>query len=81
MNKKRRKELDMLIPRIEKIKGELESLMKEEQEYFENMPENLYGSERHEIAGNAICGMEYAIDELENAISNIKAACIKTLYI
>lgn len=74
MNKIRRKELQSIIYQIEELKGSLEDLQAEEEEYRDNMPENLWGSERYDKAEEAIANMEDAISALEEAISSIDAA-------
>ena len=53
MNKVRRKALADLVEQFEVLKEELESLMEEEEEYRDNMPENLQGSELYEKADAA----------------------------
>ena len=53
MNKARRKALDEVISKIEEAKELLENLQAEEEEYRDNMPENLQGSERYEAADAA----------------------------
>lgn len=50
MNKIRRKELQSVIDQLEELKDSLETLMSEEEEYRDNMPENLQGSVRYEAA-------------------------------
>ena len=74
MNKYRRKELSTLLTTLEEVKGTLETLKEEEEEYRDNMPENLWGSERYEKAEEAISNMEDAINSLEDAISSIDTA-------
>ena len=74
MNKIRRKSLQTLMDQLEEIKGALEDLQSEEEEYRDNMPENLWGSERYEKAEEAISNMEDAVSSLEDAISSIEAA-------
>jgi len=46
MNKARREAIDVAIAKIEEGKAELEMLMEEEQDYFDNMPESLQSSEK-----------------------------------
>jgi len=48
MNNVRRKELDMILLVLNSLKDDLESVLDEEREAFENIPENLWGSERYE---------------------------------
>lgn len=74
MNKARRKQLEEIIERIQGISEDLESIMSDEEEYRDNMPENLQGSERYEIAYNACYAMQDALDNLEEAISNVETA-------
>ena len=82
MNKKRRKRIsdviykiefvkrhrDSLSTGLEEIKNELEDILYEEEDYFDNMPENLQGSIRGEAAEEAIDYLTEAIDSLEVAI-------------
>ena len=74
MNKARRKALDEVISKIEEAKELLENLQAEEEEYRDNMPENLQGSERYEAADAAVDNMSSAVDALEEAISSIESA-------
>ncbi len=46
----------------------------EEQECMDNMPENLWGSERYEKAEEAVSNLEDAINYLEEAVSSIEYA-------
>lgn len=72
MNKPRRKALEKVINIIEEAKGELEMLRDEEQEYMDNMPENLADSDRYNAADSAVSNMDDAINELEEAVSSIR---------
>ena len=74
MNKARRKALDEVISKIEEAKELLENLQAEEEEYRDNMPENLQGSERYEAADAAVDNMSSAVDALDEAISSIESA-------
>ena len=74
MNKARRKALDEVISKIEEAKELLENLQAEEEEYRDNMPENLQGSERYEAADAAMDNMSSAVDALDEAISSIESA-------
>lgn len=46
MNKIRRKNLQTIIDRLEDIKADLEEITCEEEEYRDNIPENLQSSEK-----------------------------------
>ena len=67
MNKIRRKNLQSIIDQLEELKGSLEDLQAEEEEYRGNIPENMQESERYEKA-------DEAVDNLEEVISSIEAA-------
>lgn len=67
MNNARRKQLSKWLADIENIKSELETICSDEQDYFDNMPENLQGSQRG-------CDSEEYIEQMEEAISSIDEA-------
>lgn len=56
---------------LEEAKSKLEDILGEEEEYRDNMPENMQYGERWEKADEACDNMGEAIDELENAIASI----------
>ena len=74
MNKLRRTNLEKVIRSIEDAMSELECLKEEEEEYRDNMPENLQGSERYERADEACDNLYSAVSSLEEAISYIDYA-------
>ena len=74
MNKLRRKDLSRVMDKIQDVLSELSSLQEEEEEYRDNMPENLQGSERYERADEACDNLCSACDSLEEAISYIEDA-------
>ncbi len=74
MNKERRKQLNEINELIESIKSTLEGLTGEEEEYRDNIPENLQASERFERADEACSYLYYALDSLDEAIENISEA-------
>lgn len=76
MNNNRRKEISKIIEdiesavstakeKLEELQTSIESVRDEEQEYMDNMPENLQGSERYTTA-------EQAVDNLDSAVSSIE---------
>ena len=73
MNKIRRKNLQAIIDQLEELKGSLEDLQTEE-EYRDNIPENMQESERYEKADEACDNLSSAVDSLKEAISSIEAA-------
>lgn len=74
MNKMRRKALQNIIAQLEGLKIDLEDLQQEEQEYLDNMPENMWGGERYERAEEVCSYIEDAIANIEEAVSNIDYA-------
>lgn len=67
MNKMRRKALEELAEKIADLQNELEEIKQEEEEYMDNMPENLQTSEKYEIANAACEAMDAAISALQDA--------------
>jgi len=74
MNRKRRKALSDLAEQFETLKGELESLLEAEEEYRDNMPENLQGSERYEKAEAACDNISSAVDSISEALDYLETA-------
>lgn len=76
MNKERRKailkaldEFSELVSKLEEIKTTLETARDEEQDYYDNMPESLQGSEKGEQAQSAIEQLDAIITGLDEAIN------------
>ena len=74
MNKIRRKTLQELYDIIADAKDNLDEVRDEEDDCKENIPENLQGSERYEIAEAAVDALESAISSLEEALDSIEEA-------
>lgn len=74
MNRTRRKCLANLSELLEELRISVETLRDEEQEYMDNMPENLQGSIRYEAAEEAVSNLEDAMDSIGDAISSIEEA-------
>jgi flagellar biosynthesis chaperone FliJ len=72
MNKTRRQQLRKWLEDMENIKSELETICSDEQDYFDNMPENLQGSQKGMDAEEFIEQMEEAVSSIEDAISIIE---------
>ena len=67
MNAKQRKKLQGYVDSLDEIRSNIETMMEDETEKLDNMPESLQESER----GDA---MQEAIDNLESASSSIEEA-------
>ena len=74
MNKVRRLGLEKIIEALESIKEELSVLAKEEEEYRDNIPENLQTSERYEKAEAACDSLSDADASIDEAIDFIMEA-------
>lgn len=80
MNKARRKRIASVIHTLENIidydliesaKDELEDILYEEEDAYDNIPENLQYSIRGEESSDAIDSLQEAIDALEEAIDTL----------
>ena len=71
MNKQRRQKIRDVRKEIENCKENLQKILDEEQDYFDNMPENLQGSMRGSDSENAIDVLESCIEDLENIIEEL----------
>lgn len=70
MNKDRRKRINQAVEMLDQARNILEECMDEEEEYRDNMPENLQGSEKYEVADSNVDCLESAVTGLEDVIDN-----------
>ncbi len=59
---------------MEQLKGEIESILEDEEEYMDNIPENMQGSERYETAETACENLQSAVDAMEEVLSSLEEA-------
>jgi len=71
MNDNRRKQVKIIIKKIEDIINETETIHDDENEYLENIPENLQSSGRYETAENACDILEEAASDLQEVIDKL----------
>lgn len=71
MNKERRKNIQSIADQLGELKGSLEAIQQEEEEYRDNIPENLQGSERYEKAEEACDALSEAVDNLDDIIISL----------
>lgn len=76
MNAKRRKRIQDTLNILSEQLELLEELKAEEQEYVDNIPENLQGSERYEAAEEAAYNLEEAYDLVNDAIEKLEEAMV-----
>ena len=74
MNRTRRRSLQSIIDQLVELKGSLEDIQTEEEEYRDNIPENMQESRRYERADEACNNLSDAVENLEEVISSIEAA-------
>lgn len=74
MNNPRRKTIQALMDQLIEVKDNLATVVDEEFEYRDNMPENLQGSTRYEKAEIACDILEEAVSQLEEAIGSLYTA-------
>lgn len=74
MNKQRRKTLNQIYDKLAELRDLLEEVKEEEEEYRDNMPENLQNSERYEIAENACDNLDSAVCSLEEVLDYVETA-------
>ncbi|MBC2148130.1 hypothetical protein [Listeria booriae] len=72
MNLKRRKRIQDTLNILTEQRDLLEILKDEEQEYVDNVPENLQGTERYETAEEAASGLDEAYDLVNDAIEKLE---------
>lgn len=74
MNKIRRKQINEIIDALEIAMSSIESVRDDEQEYLDNIPENLQGSDRYSIAEDAVDNLDNAYDSIQEVIDYLSAA-------
>lgn len=74
MNKQRRKALAEVLEKIEVARALLEDIAGEEEDYKDNIPENLQTSDRFLQAENACTNMVEAGEALEDVICKLEEA-------
>jgi hypothetical protein len=75
MNKQRRKAIAEAISAIEELVTDIENLRDEEQDYHDNMPENMQQGEKGEAAEAAVDALGNAaqlLDEAKDALGEIE---------
>lgn len=79
MNKERRKQIAEVSEKMGNMKGEIESLMStveeirsDEEDYKDNIPDNLRESERYTMAEDAIENLQQAYDQMDEVMGAIE---------
>lgn len=74
MNNIRRKAIGKIQEQLDELRSTLQDVLDEEQECFDNIPENLWGSERYEKADEALENLTSAMDSIEEAVDYLTEA-------
>lgn len=74
MNKQRRKTLNEIYKKVAELRDWLEEVKDEEENYRDNIPENLQNSDRYGIAEEACDNLDSAISSLDEALDYIESA-------
>ena len=72
MNKNQRKELERIASLLEELRSDLEVICDEEDEKLDNIPDNLYGSDRYNDMWVVRDNLEEVIADLDNTIDNLR---------
>lgn len=71
MNKVRRGQLEKIQTELETLAERLGTLLEEENEYYDNMPENFQNGEKGDKAQAAIEAMDSALNSINEATGSI----------
>lgn len=71
MNKNRKQIIKTYTSILQDVLQKLDSVLDEERDYYDNMPENLQGSLRADASQDAINELEEAITDIGNAIDHL----------
>ena len=71
MNKQRRNEIKNLSQRLRQINSGLQKVLDDEQDYYDNIPENLQTSSRADDSEEAIDQLTEVIEEIEELIGTL----------
>ena len=74
MNKARRNRIAGVQSQLEALKQEIDSILEEEQEAYDNMPESLQNGERGEAMQGAIEALESAVSSCEEVEEYLTSA-------
>lgn len=72
MNKVRRKELGIILSKLEILKIEIESIKEIEEEVYDNMPESFREGEKGDEVQEGIDSLDEAINSIDESIESIQ---------
>lgn len=71
MNKRRREQVKTVYTQLKDIKFDIESILRDEQDSYDAIPENLQETERAYESEEAIDKLEDAVNSVEDAIDSL----------
>lgn len=74
MNKERRKQINALIGELDDILSRINVIREEENEYYENMSDNMKDSDKGIAASGAVAALEVAQSAIEDAKASLDEA-------
>lgn len=74
MNKARRAEIEKVKLSLEELSSRVEFIRDAEQDYYDNIPENLQDSERANMSEAAIDALDSALDSISEAVDSLSEA-------
>ncbi|EBW3215006.1 hypothetical protein PL222_11310 [Salmonella enterica] len=74
MNNERRKRLTALSQQLAELKDDIQSVLDEEEEAFNNLPESLQNGERGDAMQTAIAALDAAVSALEETSDQLAEA-------
>ena len=72
MNKARRKKLGEIAEQLSDLRDQLQTILEEEEEYRDNIPENLQGTERYEKSDEACEIIDTCGESLEEVFTQLQ---------
>lgn len=71
MNNLRRKRIAKLNEMLSELMEEIQSIAEDEEEYIDNIPENLQNSFRYEEAEEALDSLNYVVSSLDEVLATL----------
>lgn len=71
MNKQRKTEIKKIALRLQGINKDLQKILDDEQDYYDNIPENLQSSSRADDSEEAIDQLTEAVEEIEEIVGTL----------
>ena len=72
MNKKRKQKIELFASMLQDIYNKLDTILDDEQDYLDNMPENLQGGIAADRSQEYIDNLTEALDYIDSAIDLLK---------